>query len=76
MPRKEADRPKVVPDGCVNLGFLGQFVETPGDVVFTVEMSVRTAMEAVYQLTASTRSRWKCSRAATICATSSAVSSR
>ena len=39
------------PDGCVNLAFIGQFVELPGDVVFTVETSVRTAMMAVWGLT-------------------------
>jgi oleate hydratase len=51
MPRKVTDRPKVVPKGCTNLGFIGQFVEVQDDAVFTVETSVRTAMEAVYQLT-------------------------
>ena len=51
MPRRIADRPKVIPDGCVNLAFVGQFVELPGDVVFTVETSVRTAMMAVWGLT-------------------------
>lgn len=51
MPRKISDRPKVVPDGCVNLAFMGQFVELPLDVVFTVETSVRTALMAVWSLT-------------------------
>jgi oleate hydratase len=51
MPRKATDRPRVVPEGCTNLGFLGQFVEVEDDCVFTVETSVRTAMEAVYTLT-------------------------
>ena len=51
MPRKIADRPKVIPEACVNLAFIGQFVELPGDVVFTVETSVRTAMMAVWGLT-------------------------
>jgi len=51
MPRKITDRPKNVPDGCTNIGFLGQYVEVPEDVVFTVEMSVRTGLMAVYQLT-------------------------
>lgn len=50
MPRAAGDRPKVVPDGCVNFAFLGQFCETPRDTVFTTEYSVRTAMEAVYTL--------------------------
>lgn len=51
MPRKSTDRPRVVPEGCTNLAFIGQFVEVPGDVVFTIETSVRTPLEAVYQLT-------------------------
>ncbi len=51
MPRKISDRPKVIPDGCVNLAFIGQFVELPLDVVFTVETSVRTALMAVWGLT-------------------------
>ncbi len=51
MPRTCKDRPKVVPDGCTNLAFIGQFVEVPGDVVFTIETSVRTPLEAVYALT-------------------------
>ena len=51
MPRRIADRPQVIPDGCVNLAFIGQYVETPADVSFTVESSVRTAMMAVWGLT-------------------------
>jgi oleate hydratase len=51
MPRRVADRPQVIPDGCVNLAFIGQYVETPADVSFTVESSVRTAMMAVWGLT-------------------------
>jgi oleate hydratase len=50
LPRREGDRPKVVPHQAVNFGFLGQFAETPRDVIFTIEYSVRTAMEAVYTL--------------------------
>ncbi len=50
MPRQPGDRPNVVPDGAVNFAFLGQFVETPRDTVFTTEYSIRTAMEAVYTL--------------------------
>ena len=50
MPRKLGDRPKVIPAGCTNLALLGQFVEIDDDVVFTVETSVRTGMEAVYGL--------------------------
>lgn len=51
MPRVMGDRPKVVPDGSVNLAFIGNFAESPSrDTVFTTEYSVRTAMEAVYSL--------------------------
>ena len=50
MPRTAGDRPKVVPSGCVNFAFLGQFADTVRDTVFTTEYSVRTAMEAVYTL--------------------------
>lgn len=50
MPRQAGDRPLVVPNGSQNLAFIGNFAETPRDTVFTTEYSVRTAMEAVYQL--------------------------
>ncbi|MFD1629373.1 oleate hydratase [Pseudopedobacter beijingensis] len=50
MPRAKGDRPNIVPDGCKNLGLVGQFVETNNDVVFTMESSVRTARVAVYEL--------------------------
>ncbi|PQA91122.1 oleate hydratase [Chryseobacterium shigense] len=50
MPRAQGDRPRVVPEGCKNLGLVGQFVETNNDVVFTMESSVRTARIAVYSL--------------------------
>ena len=50
MPRALGDRPSVIPKGCTNLAFIGQYVELPGDVVFTVETSIRTAMMASYGL--------------------------
>ncbi len=50
MPRVKGDRPEVVPEGSVNLAFLGQFCEIEGDCVFTVEYSVRSAIMAVYTL--------------------------
>ena len=50
MPRKDGDRPLVVPKGSVNFAFLGQFAETKRDTIFTTEYSIRTAMEAVYTL--------------------------
>ena len=41
----------MIPEGAVNFGFLGQLAEShPRDVIFTVEYSARTAMEAVYTL--------------------------
>jgi oleate hydratase len=51
MPRQAGDRPDVVPAGSVNFAFIGQFAESgTRDCIFTTEYSVRTAMEAVYQL--------------------------
>jgi oleate hydratase len=50
MPRNFGDRPLPVPKESRNLAFISQFVEIPGDVVFTVEYSVRAAQMAVYQL--------------------------
>jgi oleate hydratase len=50
MLREPGDRPLVIPNGSVNLAFIGNFAETQRDTVFTTEYSVRTAMEAVYQL--------------------------
>ena len=50
QPRKNSDRPLVVPKGSINFAFLGQFAETPRDTIFTTEYSIRTGMEAVYTL--------------------------
>ncbi|MBT6153588.1 MAG: oleate hydratase [Planctomycetaceae bacterium] len=50
MPRAFGDRPNVVPNDAANFAFLGQFCELPGDVVFTVEYSIRSAQTAVYSL--------------------------
>lgn len=50
MPREAGDRPDVIPAGSVNFAFLGQFAETTRDTIFTIEYSVRTAMESVYTL--------------------------
>jgi len=48
--RIEEDRPLVIPKGAENFAFLGQWVELPEDIVFTVEYSVHGAMHAVYEL--------------------------
>jgi oleate hydratase len=50
MPRKNSDRPKVVPPGSTNLAFIGQFVEIPNECSFLVEMSIRSAMIGIYTL--------------------------
>ncbi|MET4226671.1 oleate hydratase [Oerskovia enterophila] len=50
LPRRAGDRPDVVPEGAVNFAFIGQFAETTRDTIFTTEYSVRTGMEAAYQL--------------------------
>ncbi len=51
MKRRQGDRPAVIPKGSVNLAFIGNFAESATrDTVFTTEYSVRTAMEAVYEL--------------------------
>ena len=50
QPRKESDRPRIVPEGAVNFAFIGQFAETPRDTIFTTEYSMRTGMESVYTL--------------------------
>lgn len=48
--RAPSDRPQVVPPGAENFAFVGQFVEIPEDVVFTVEYSVHAGMIAAYTL--------------------------
>jgi oleate hydratase len=50
MPRSRTDRPPVVPEGATNLGLIGQYVEVPRDIAFTIEYSARTAWEAVHLL--------------------------
>lgn len=48
--RDVTDRPLVIPQDAKNFALLGQYVEIPEDVVFTVEYSVRGAMHGVYGL--------------------------
>jgi oleate hydratase len=48
--RAAVERPAVIPEGARNFVLLGQYVEIPEDVVFTVEYSVRGAMLGVYGL--------------------------
>ncbi|MBV9538488.1 MAG: oleate hydratase [Acidisphaera sp.] len=50
VPRTGTDRPPVVPEGSTNLALIGQYVEVPRDIAFTIEYSARTAWEAVHRL--------------------------
>lgn len=50
MPRAKGDRPNVVPEGTANLAFVGQYVEIPDNVVYTVEYSIHSALIAVASL--------------------------
>jgi oleate hydratase len=50
VPCRRTDRPRVVPKGATNLGFLGQYAEVPKEPLFTIEYSARTAWEAIYRL--------------------------
>ncbi len=45
-----SDRPGPVPEGATNLGLIGQYVEVPREIAFTIECSVRSAWEAIYIL--------------------------
>ena len=71
LTRNGTDRPKVVPDGVKNFAFIGQFAESTRDCIFTTEYSVRTGMEAVYQLLNIERGVPECSARYTMCANSS-----
>jgi len=50
LPRSRGDRPPPVPEGSTNLGLIGQYVEVPREIGFTIECSVRSAWEAIYLL--------------------------
>ena len=50
MVRSRKDRPKVVPEGSTNFGFIGQFSEIPDEAAFTMEYAVRSARTAVSTL--------------------------
>ena len=50
LPRTRSDRPPPVPEGATNLGLIGQYVELPREIAFTIECSVRSAWEAIYVL--------------------------
>ena len=46
LPRSVGDRPPAVPKGSTNLGLIGQYVEIPKDIAFTIEYSVRAAWDS------------------------------
>jgi oleate hydratase len=50
LPRAAGDRPPVIPAKTTNFAFLGQYCEIPGDIVFTIEYSIRSAEIAVNEL--------------------------
>jgi oleate hydratase len=50
LPRNRSDRPPPVLEGATNLGLIGQYVEVPREIAFTIEYSVRSAWEAIYVL--------------------------
>jgi oleate hydratase len=50
-PRRGTDRPPPVPQGSTNLGLIGQYIELPRDIAFTIEYSCRSAWEAIHALT-------------------------
>jgi len=50
LPRSRGNRPPPVPEGAINLGLIGQYVEVPREIAFTIECSTRTAWEAIHRL--------------------------
>jgi oleate hydratase len=50
LPRSRGNRPPPVPEGATNLGLIGQYVEVPREIAFTIECSARTAWEAIHRL--------------------------
>ena len=50
LPRNAGDRPPPIPKGATNLGLIGQYVEMPKEIAFTIECSVRSAWEAIHTL--------------------------
>jgi oleate hydratase len=47
LPWSRGDMPPPVPAGATNLGFIGQYVDVPKEIAFTIECSVRSAWEAI-----------------------------
>ncbi len=47
LPWSRGDMPSPVPEGATNLGLIGQYVDMPREIAFTIECSVRSAWEAI-----------------------------
>jgi oleate hydratase len=50
LPWSRGDMPPPVPEGAINLGLIGQYVDMPREIAFTIECSVRSAWEAIRTL--------------------------
>jgi oleate hydratase len=50
LSRTHQDRPRVIPHGTTNMGFIGQYIDIPGDTPGSLEYSVRGAQMAVSHL--------------------------
>ncbi len=50
LPWNQGDMPPPVPEGSTNLGLIGQYVDMPKEIAFTIECSVRSAWEAIRTL--------------------------
>jgi oleate hydratase len=50
LPWSRGDMPPPVPKSATNLGLIGQYVDMPNEIAFTIECSVRSAWEAIRTL--------------------------
>ncbi|MFZ2068240.1 MAG: oleate hydratase [Xanthobacteraceae bacterium] len=50
LPWRHGEMPPPVPEGATNLGLIGQYVDMPKEIAFTIECSVRSAWEAIHTL--------------------------
>jgi myosin-crossreactive antigen len=66
MPRSRTDRPRPVPEGATNLGLIGQYVEVPRDIAFTIEYSAARRGKRSISCSSAARRRRRFIRASTI----------
>jgi oleate hydratase len=50
LPWRRGDMPPPVPQEATNLGLIGQYIDMPREIAFTIECSVRSAWEAIHVL--------------------------